>query len=76
VFENYRRVLLTSRIVGITGTLQREQEVMHVIVDEVVSLDDRLSAVIEAEQSGCEELGGDPSLRALRRTLPGGRNFH
>ncbi|MFC7049668.1 error-prone DNA polymerase [Emcibacter nanhaiensis] len=71
VFENYRRVLLTSRIVGITGTLQREQEVMHVIVDEIISLDDRLSDVIAEEQSV-----SDPSLRALRRTLPEGRNFH
>jgi DNA polymerase III alpha subunit len=38
VFEQNRRILLTSRLIAIEGKLQREKEVIHVIADRMQNL--------------------------------------
>ncbi len=38
VFARYRRVVLTAQLLGVTGRLQREGMVIHVIADQLVDL--------------------------------------
>ncbi len=46
-FERYRRIVLTSSLLGIDGTLQREGIVIHVIADRLVDLSQHLRTLAE-----------------------------
>ncbi len=35
VYERYRRAVIAGRLLRVTGRIQREQEVMHVIAEQV-----------------------------------------
>ncbi len=41
-FERFRRTVLTCSLMGVTGKLQREGIVIHVIADRIVDLTDQL----------------------------------
>ncbi len=45
VFKRFRKVILSSRLVRITGKLQREGIVTHLIAEKIVDLSDRLDAL-------------------------------
>ncbi|WP_417625199.1 error-prone DNA polymerase, partial [Paremcibacter congregatus] len=70
VFEKYRKLLLTSRLIGVLGKLEREQSVTHIVVDKLVSLD---AALYEKTYGADEDFIApqDPPTSAL----PKGRNF-
>ena len=47
VFERYRRTVLASRLLAVTGRLQREGIVIHVVADRLFDLSDRLASLAE-----------------------------
>ena len=42
MFERFRKVVLRSRLIGVTGKVEREGLVIHVIADGLVDMSDRL----------------------------------
>ncbi|MDA9975923.1 error-prone DNA polymerase, partial [Alphaproteobacteria bacterium] len=46
-FEKYRRVVMTAKLLGVTGRVQREGRVTHVIVEQLEDLTERLSWLTE-----------------------------
>ncbi len=51
-FERYRRTVLTAGLFGVDGRLQREGKVIHVTVNRLVDLTERLRALDEAYLPG------------------------
>ena len=47
-FERYRRDVMTARMLRVTGELQREGIVIHLIAHKMEDMTDRLHALIEA----------------------------
>ena len=45
ISERYRRIVLSARMLGIEGHIQREGEVVHLIVRRLVDLSDRLASI-------------------------------
>ena len=81
VFEEFRRVVLTSRLIGIEGKLQREGLVIHVIAEKAVDLSHLLNdlgqedgnwdrAIANADEVK-RAVTGDQRLMRLRS-----RDFH
>jgi error-prone DNA polymerase len=88
--ERYRRTVLAARLLGVRGTLQREQGVIHVVARELVDLSADLNSLSEKHggtdaflspadhvKHGGEEPRGKPRRRkgSLSEVLPKGRNF-
>jgi len=78
-FEKFRRIVLTARLLRVTGRLQREGIVAHVIADKLEDLSDRLDALTEMDGfsvtlSHADEVKRntdlDPRAAALRRRHP------
>ena len=72
VFETFRKIAITARFIGIKGTMQREQSVIHIIADELIDLSDYLLTLDNPEDD-------EPTRQSKARvvaTLPKGRNFH
>ena len=42
-FEQYRRVVMTAKLLGVTGRVQREGQVIHVVVEQLEDLTRRLA---------------------------------
>ncbi len=81
-FEQYRRVILSARLVKVTGELQKEQGVIHIIANKIEDLSDALVSLTEEgaldEQRQKSPLA-KPSLWSHPRStsvMPKGRNFH
>lgn len=79
VFGRYRKPLLESRILQVTGRLQKEEAVIHVVAGRLVNRSDELKRLSEvdgeferamARADGVKGGGGDP-----RYAMPKGRNF-
>ena len=51
-FERYRRDVMTARMLRVTGELQREGIVIHLIAHKMEDLTDRLHALIATEATG------------------------
>jgi error-prone DNA polymerase len=77
IYEEQRRLLLTTRMVAVEGKVQRAGEVVHIVADRLVDLSADLDSISEREDAfplphgrGDEfhrgELGPDP--RTLKRT--------
>jgi len=47
IFERYRRVVLGAKLLGVTGRVQREGRVIHVVVEQLEDLTDRLAALTD-----------------------------
>jgi error-prone DNA polymerase len=45
VFEKFRRVLLSSAMLGVRGRIQREGEVVHLVAQELTDLSAELASV-------------------------------
>ena len=50
LFERYRKETLAARLLCVTGELQREGIVIHVIAKRLVDMTDRLMALMESPQ--------------------------
>ncbi|MDO8290281.1 MAG: error-prone DNA polymerase [Parvibaculum sp.] len=84
VYERFRRIVLTSRLFGIKGRVQKEGIVIHVIADEIEDLTYELATISTASDIARDE--PDPrATRALRheteqlraaRFVPKSRDFH
>ncbi|MDE0781384.1 MAG: error-prone DNA polymerase, partial [Alphaproteobacteria bacterium] len=80
-FKRFRKVILSSRLVLITGKLQREGIVTHLIAEKIIDLSDRLDALedgseIDPPWARTDEIkyGGTPDPRQPRTLHP--RNNH
>ena len=91
MFEENRRVVMGARLLGIYGQVQREGEVVHVIVKKLVNLSDVLDTLTQRDASfrlargradGAMSGGGpDPRAGKGRAQVPApelvrSRNFH
>jgi error-prone DNA polymerase len=74
VFEKYRRLILSSSMVGCYGKLQREGEVIHVVVDRLLDMSGLLRSVGSRDEAfvpvtgrGDEaKHGGSPDSREIK----------
>jgi error-prone DNA polymerase len=91
IFERYRRTVIAARLLGVRGTLQREQGVIHVVARELFDMSAYLRDLSEKHGGGDAFLspadhvkhgGEDPRGKPRRgkkssaEVLPKGRNFH
>jgi error-prone DNA polymerase len=77
IFAKFRRLAVTSRVLGVTGKVQCDESgyVIHVIADTLIDLSDRLAALGEPPlPNGMPETG--PRDRNRRLVLPPSRDFH
>ncbi|MCW5746721.1 MAG: error-prone DNA polymerase [Alphaproteobacteria bacterium] len=89
VFERYRRIVMSAKLLGVDGTLQREGLVTHVIARRLVDLtafvhgiaggDDIVTPVARADE--VKRPGSDAREKAARRARPRepvfpSRDFH
>src|SRR5258706_6346673 len=77
VFEKFRSVVMGARLVAVTGKVQNESNVVHVLaerLDDLTSMLDLLDAemVIPAAPSGSQFFGMSDNVQIM----PKGRNFH
>ncbi|HSC18228.1 MAG TPA: error-prone DNA polymerase [Rhizomicrobium sp.] len=56
VFESFRRTLLASRLLMVTGKLQKQGIVTHVVADKLVDLTSELAFLSSAHGDKCEAL--------------------
>jgi error-prone DNA polymerase len=45
VFEQYRRIVLGSGMIGVKGRVQREGEVVHIVAHEILDLSAELASI-------------------------------
>jgi len=79
LFERYRRETLASSLLCVTGELQREGLVIHVIAKRLIDMSDRLTALMEAPQpSKTKVVPADKStmLDKRRQSMYPSRDFH
>jgi error-prone DNA polymerase len=89
-FERYRRTVLAARLLGVRGTLQREQGVVHIVAGELIDMSRYLASLSDKHggtdaflsptdhvKHGGEDPRGKPRRRKglLSQVLPKGRNF-
>jgi error-prone DNA polymerase len=62
LFEQYRRVVLSARMIGVEGRVQCQGEVIHLVAERLVDLGELLRSVGERDQpaAGGDELGRKP----------------
>ncbi|WP_169545663.1 error-prone DNA polymerase [Sneathiella aquimaris] len=81
-FEQYRRIVLSSRLLLIRGELQMEQNVIHIIADQINDMSAQLATLTEEgniQQSDMKKSLEKPNLWRHPRSsnvMPKGRNFH
>ncbi|HSR72497.1 MAG TPA: OB-fold nucleic acid binding domain-containing protein, partial [Kiloniellales bacterium] len=79
VFEAHRKIVLGARLLGVSGPLQREGLVIHVIAERLVDLTPRLAQLTRPETSDEAEPESKRLATAeaaeLQRTYPS-RDFH
>jgi error-prone DNA polymerase len=82
LFERYRSTIMTARLLGATGQLQREGQVMHGICERLHDLTGALRRLrahgvdpraLEGAMSHADEIRRE--TRDFREALPDGRNF-
>ena len=73
VFERFRRVMLGARLMAVTGRLQREGLVIHVVADRLADLSDRLAALAAPE--ALPDGATAPTPTPARSHFPS-RDFH
>jgi len=83
VFEEYRRVLLDSRLLSVTGRLQREGLVTHIVAETLVDRSAELRRLSDVD-GGFEKTVARADFvrypgrdqREVQEVMPSGRNFH
>ena len=69
IYERFRRTVLTSRLALVSGTLQREGIVIHVVAERLVDCSDRLAWLMEQD-------GISPDATGRQPTAFSSRDFH
>jgi error-prone DNA polymerase len=72
VFETFRPVVLGARLISVTGKLQNESSVIHVVADRIDDLTPLLERLSE-EPALTDEPASAADVHAV---MPRGRNFH
>jgi error-prone DNA polymerase len=77
VFEKFRGVVMGSRLVAVTGNVQNESNVVHVLAERLGDLTPMLDRLADdkglpAARSGPQFLGMSDNVQIM----PKGRNFH
>jgi error-prone DNA polymerase len=67
VFERFRKVILTARLIAATGRVERQDGVIHLLADHLSDQSPRLRE-LTAEPEYCER-------EEVVRVFPDGRNF-
>lgn len=79
LFEKYRKEILHSRLLMVEGRLQREGQVVHVIVSKCFDFTKMLGKLVQREAEDLPVLtlarGDEKSAPYLTETFHGGRNF-
>ncbi|MGF1474546.1 MAG: error-prone DNA polymerase [Geminicoccaceae bacterium] len=90
LMERFRPIVMTSRLMGVEGTVQREGQVIHLVAKRLIDLTGKLDllqldvdqarAALEQSLSHADEIKRPVSQRKLQKTagvvMPKGRNFH
>jgi error-prone DNA polymerase len=74
VFEKFRPIVLGARMISVSGVLQNEQGVIHVVADQFEDLTPLLRRL--SEERGQIASNGPPATEPAARVMPKGRNFH
>ena len=89
-FEKYRRIVMSARLLGVYGQVQKEQGVIHIIAKRLRDESDKLSSLghnshdldFLASADEVRKPGVDPyntsqgQNKRAEKVLPKGRNFH
>ncbi len=68
VFERYRRIILQASLLKVTGRLQKEGLVIHLVADELVDLSERLTSLeARARDIMVPDIGGPGRPKPTRR---------
>jgi error-prone DNA polymerase len=80
VFERHRRIVLTARLIGVVGRVQREGLVVHVVAERLVDLSHLLSELARGAASAPVPLARADEVRRPGRDLRSrdyrSRDFH
>ncbi len=90
VFARFRRVVIGAKLLAVTGKLQREGDVIHLVADQLVDWTPALSTLTEdgldttlAHADEIARPGGDPREKPKRnlgfagsQIIPASRDFH
>jgi error-prone DNA polymerase len=71
IFDRYRPIVMGSRFVRVTGKLQSESDVIHIVADRIDDLSPWLAGLLEENQANLNVAAGK-----ARNVMPKGRNFH
>jgi error-prone DNA polymerase len=77
-FEEYRPVVMGARLVSVTGMLQNEKGVIHVVADRIDDLSHLLRRLSEdpPAEALAESAGTLARIPEAQGVMPKGRNFH
>lgn len=80
IFEKYRRVVLTSRLMGVHGKVQKEGLVIHVVANKLLDLSHHLKDLVDIDEQHMQltPTTADTAKSASLpyKVMPTGRNFH
>jgi error-prone DNA polymerase len=75
-FEKYRPAVMGARMVSVTGILQNEKSVIHIVADRLEDLSYLLRRLSEDKTADVLPHAGPPLLPEAQAVMPKGRNFH
>jgi error-prone DNA polymerase len=77
-FEKYRPAVMGARLVSVTGVLQNEKGVIHVVADHIEDMSHLLRRLMEdtSLETSPDMLATVPAIPEVQRVMPKGRNFH
>lgn len=67
VFEKYRQVVLASRVMGVTGRLQREGLVIHVIAEKIEDLSHELAILSSDHHESVDSIANGDAIKHVPR---------
>lgn len=76
VFAQNRRTVLGARVLKVTGHVQREGKVIHLIARKLEDLTPWLSLLSNPDKALEAQSEHIPDIRAANAVMPKGRNFH
>jgi len=74
-YERFRRIVLASRLLMVSGTLQREGLVIHVVAENLIDCSERLAWLMEGHEAHAARAGERTSVHPQPARFPS-RDFH
>jgi error-prone DNA polymerase len=74
-YERFRRTVLASRLLMVSGTLQREGLVIHVVAENLIDCSERLAWLMEGHEAHAARAGERTSVHPQPARFPS-RDFH